>query len=51
LTAPGPSPFFNANKAQLGFGQTIPSGRIAATTPEGVAELEIVYEVRTGSDV
>jgi hypothetical protein len=39
-----------ADHVKLSFLQTMPSARIAATTPEGVATLEIVYELRTGSD-
>jgi hypothetical protein len=42
---------FDASEVKLSFLQTMPSGLILATTPEGVATLDIVYEVRTGSDI
>jgi hypothetical protein len=42
---------FEASQVKLSFIQTMPSAQILATTPEGVATLDIVYEVRTGSDI
>jgi hypothetical protein len=42
--------FVDASEAQLSFIQAFPSGTILATTPAGVASLDIVFEVRTGND-
>jgi hypothetical protein len=41
------SDFFEASEVELSPLQSFPSGRILATAPEGVATLDIVYEVRT----
>jgi hypothetical protein len=41
---------FLASEAVLSTMQSILSAKITATTPSGVATLDIVYEVRTGSD-
>ena len=45
------TPFFEASEIHLTFFQTFPSATIFATTPEGVATLDIVYEVRTKGDL
>jgi hypothetical protein len=39
---------FEASQVVLTLGETIPLASILATTPDGVATLDIVYEVRTG---
>jgi hypothetical protein len=44
------SEFFEASSVKLSFFDTLPSGRILATTPDGVASLDIVFELRTGID-
>jgi hypothetical protein len=44
------SQLFEASTVKLSFFDTLPFGRILATTPEGVASLDIVFELRTGID-
>ena len=44
------SEFFEAAEVQLGLFGTLPFAEILAKTPEGVARLDIIYEVRTGKD-
>jgi hypothetical protein len=44
------SGFFQASEVSLSLFSTIPSGTILATTPAGVATLDVVYEVRTRGD-
>jgi hypothetical protein len=44
------SDFFEASSVKLRLFDAIPLGQILATTPEGVASLDIVFEVRTGAD-
>jgi hypothetical protein len=44
------SGFFEASSVKLRLFDAIPLGQILATTPEGVASLDIVFEVRTGAD-
>jgi hypothetical protein len=43
-------PPIDASSARLSLIQTLPSGAVFATTPQGVATLDIVFELRTGSD-
>jgi hypothetical protein len=42
--------FFEASEVLLTLFQTIPAVDIIATTPQGVATLDIVFEVRTRRD-
>jgi hypothetical protein len=51
LPAPGGGEFFEASEVFLKFTQTIFGADILATAPQGVATLDIVYEVRTRRDV
>jgi hypothetical protein len=44
------SDFFEASSVKLRFFDAFPLGQILATTPAGVASLDIVFEVRTGAD-
>ena len=44
------SGFFEATEAALTVFQTLGGARILATAPAGVGSLDIVYEVRTGTD-
>ncbi|HKP91720.1 MAG TPA: hypothetical protein VJT75_17265 [Thermoleophilaceae bacterium] len=41
---------FTANKAALGLWATVPVGTIEARAPEGVATIEVTYQVKTGAD-
>ena len=41
---------FEASTVKLRLFETFPKGQILATTPAGVASLDIVFEVRTGPD-
>jgi hypothetical protein len=42
--------FFEASTVKLRLFETFVKGQILATTPEGVATLDIVFELRTGAD-
>jgi hypothetical protein len=44
------SDFVEAREASLRFGQTLPFAIINGTTPPGVGQLDIEYEVRTRGD-
>jgi hypothetical protein len=44
------SDFFEASSVKLNLFQAVPFGQILATTPAGVASLDIVFELRTGPD-
>ena len=44
------SSLFEASTVKLSFLQCFPSGKVLATTPAGVATLDIEFEVRTGAD-
>jgi hypothetical protein len=44
------SDFFEASSVKLRFFDAIPFSQILATTPAGVASLDIVFELRTGPD-
>jgi glutamate synthase domain-containing protein 2 len=44
------SSLFEASTVKLSFLQCFPSGKVLATTPAGVATLDVEFEVRTGAD-
>ena len=45
------SGLFEASEVELKLVQTLAGGSIFATTPAGVASLDIIYEIRTRRDV
>ena len=47
----GKNPFEASEVKLTGLIRLIGGAEIHATTPEGVATLDLVYEIRTGSDV
>jgi hypothetical protein len=44
------SGLFEATEVKLSLFDTVPMATVLATTPDGVASLDIVYELRTGTD-
>ena len=43
------SGLFEGTEARVRFLESLPFAEILATTPEGVASLDIIFEVRTGA--